>query len=268
MKWNRFAQHFVCMYMPVVGYSKKSSWKIWRISSEISMISCPCFFGLWCIQKASPHGFYSLTVNRPRKSRFLHPSPQPAPEKKKRPGHVKDSLQKRIRIFCGDPPIRFTKRRMSQRQELFNFFDFHGTGWISHEDLKQVLGQEFLELKPLFFWVTKVGFRVSFDGKNGGKPSMFFEKRQQEGSVQQGGPKQKGLYTKSNCGESYLFFCSFYCSSIVSLKKINKCKVTPLDLEDPRADFSSESRELPVNWCPREGGISCVDHAICVNWYS
>ena len=82
MKWNRFAQHFVCMYMPVVGYSKKSSWKIWRISSEISMISCPCFFGLWCIQKASPHGFYSLTVNRPRKSRFLHPSPQPAPEKK------------------------------------------------------------------------------------------------------------------------------------------------------------------------------------------
>ena len=98
---------------------------------------------------------------------------------------------------------------MSQRQELFNFFDFHGTGWISHEDLKQVLGQEFLELKPLFFWVTKVGFRVSFDGKNGGKPSMFFEKRQQEGSVQQGGPKQKGLYTKSNCGESYLFFCRF-----------------------------------------------------------
>jgi Ca2+-binding EF-hand superfamily protein len=28
------------------------------------------------------------------------------------------------------------------RQELFNFFDFHGTGLISHEDLKQVLGQE------------------------------------------------------------------------------------------------------------------------------
>lgn len=27
-------------------------------------------------------------------------------------------------------------------EELFNFFDFHGTGWISHEDLKQVLGQE------------------------------------------------------------------------------------------------------------------------------
>lgn len=27
-------------------------------------------------------------------------------------------------------------------EELFNFFDFHGTGLISHEDLKQVLGQE------------------------------------------------------------------------------------------------------------------------------
>ena len=98
---------------------------------------------------------------------------------------------------------------MSQRQELFNFFDFHGTGWISHEDLKQVLGQEFLELKPLFFWVTKVGFRVSFDGKNGGKPSMFFEKRQQEGSVQQGGPKQKRTIQKEIVANPTFFFAVF-----------------------------------------------------------
>ena len=34
-------------------------------------------------------------------------------------------------------------------QELFNFFDFHGTGLISHQDLKQVLGQEPLGFAPL-----------------------------------------------------------------------------------------------------------------------
>ena len=38
--------------------------------------------------------------------------------------------------------LSFGDSGLEVRQELFNFFDFQGTGLISHEDLKQVLGQE------------------------------------------------------------------------------------------------------------------------------